>query len=60
MTTRFISQQGFDSFEERGRLIAERLATHQRQLQACSRFTRWLLRRKIIREADKELFGKLY
>ncbi|MFN7560229.1 MAG: hypothetical protein ACK5TH_00495 [Prosthecobacter sp.] len=60
MTTRFISQQGFDSFEERARLIEERLAKHERELQACSWLSRWLLRRQIIREVDKELFGKLY
>jgi len=60
MTTDFICQQGFGSLEERARLIAERLAKHERELQACSWFSRWLLRRQIIREVDKELFGKLY
>jgi len=60
MTTHFICQQGFGSFEERARLITERLAKHERELQACLWFSRWLLRRKIIREVDKELFGKLY
>jgi len=60
MTTDFICQQGFDAVEERARLIEERLAKHEREMNACSWLSRWLLRRQIIREVDMELFGKLY
>ncbi|WP_395715891.1 hypothetical protein [Prosthecobacter sp.] len=59
MTTRFIFD-GADHFDERARLIAERLAKHERELRASSWITRWLLRRKIIRGVDRELFGRLY
>jgi len=59
MPTRFIFQ-GPASFEERARLIEERLAKHERELRACSWISRWLLRRKIIRDLDREILGRLH
>jgi hypothetical protein len=59
MTTRIICD-GFHHFEERARLIEERLAQHERELRACSWLSRWLLRRRIIRQVDRELLGRLH
>lgn len=59
MITRIIFD-GLDHFEERARLIAERLEQHERELRVRSWLSRWLLRRKIIRDVNRELLGRLH
>lgn len=59
MPTRIIFQ-GPAPFEERARLIEERLAKHERELRAASWITRWFLRRKIIRDLDREMLARLH
>jgi hypothetical protein len=59
MITRIIFG-GLDHFEERARLIAKRLEQHERELRVRSWLSRWLLRRKIIRDVNRELLGRLH